>query len=166
MIAYDRTRTGVQSERSVRRMDLVLLGIAVLIGAIVGLQPAINARLGNFTGEAAVAALISTLTSSACLICYLLILRPELPSWGHLRTGPWWIWIGGIIGAVYVAVSLNLAQRLGATVLVAVVLIGQMLAALVIDHYGLLGLDQHTISPLRVLGVLLLIVGVILIRAF
>ena len=50
--------------------------------------------------------------------------------------------------------------------LVAVVLIGQMLAAIVIDHYGLLGLEQQSITPLRMLGVLLLIAGVILIRAF
>ena len=95
-------------------MDLLLLGIAVLIGVSIGLQPTINARLGNFAGEAAIAALISTLTSSACLILYLVILRPEIPSWGQLRVGPWWMWTGGIIGAIYVAVSLNLAQRLGA----------------------------------------------------
>jgi transporter family-2 protein len=147
-------------------MDLLLLGVAVVIGAVVGLQPAINARLGNFTGEAALAALISTLTSSACLILYLVILRPDIPSWGQLRVGPWWMWTGGVIGAVYVAISLNLAQRLGATVLVAVVVIGQMLAALVIDHFGLLGLDQQAVTPLRMFGVFLLVAGVILIRAF
>lgn len=147
-------------------MDLLLLGVAVFIGMAVGLQPTINARLGNFTGEAALAALISTLTSSTCLILYLIILRPEIPSWGQLRIGPWWMWTGGVIGAIYVAISLNLAQRLGATVLVAVVLIGQMLAAVIIDHYGLLGLEQQTITPLRILGVVLLIAGVILIRAF
>jgi len=83
-----------------------------------------------------------------------------------LRTGPWWMWTGGLIGAIYVAVSLNLAQRLGATVLVAVVLIGQMIAAILVDHYGLFGLDQQEISPLRILGVICLIVGVVLIRAF
>jgi transporter family-2 protein len=147
-------------------MDLLLLGVAVMLGVAIGLQPTINARLGNFTGEAALAALISTLTSSTCLILYILILRPELPSWGQLRVGPWWMWTGGIIGAIYVAISLNIAQRLGATVLVAVVLIGQMVAAIVIDHYGLLGLDQQEISPLRILGVIFLIVGVILIRVF
>lgn len=147
-------------------MDLMLLGIAVVLGLAVGVQPVINARLGNFAGNAAVAALISTVTSTTCLTLYVLIVRPGLPSWGSLRAGPWWMWTGGIIGAVYVAVSLNLAQRLGATVLVAVVLIGQMIAAILVDHYGLFGLDQQEISPLRILGVICLIVGVILIRAF
>jgi transporter family-2 protein len=147
-------------------MDALLLGVAVVLGLAVGVQPVINARLGNFAGNAAVAALISTVTSTTCLTLYVLITRPGLPSWGTLRTGPWWMWTGGLIGAVYVAVSLNLAQRLGATVLVAVVLIGQMIAAILVDHYGLFGLDQQEISPLRILGVICLIVGVILIRAF
>lgn len=147
-------------------MDVMLLGIAVVLGLAVGVQPVINARLGNFAGNAAVAALISTVTSTTCLTLYVLITRPGLPSWGTLRTGPWWMWTGGLIGAIYVAVSLNLAQRLGATVLVAVVLIGQMIAAILVDHYGLFGLDQQEISPLRILGVICLIVGVVLIRAF
>ncbi|MGH2548454.1 MAG: DMT family transporter, partial [Thermomicrobiales bacterium] len=77
-------------------MDLLLLGVAVMLGVAIGLQPTINARLGNFTGEAALAALISTLTSSTCLILYILILRPELPAWGQLKAGPWWMWTGGI----------------------------------------------------------------------
>ena len=76
------------------------------------------------------------------------------------------MWTGGIIGAVYVAVSLNLVQRLGATVLVAVVLIGQMVAALIVDHYGLFGLSESPITIQRVAGVALLIAGVALIRLY
>ena len=61
---------------------------------------------------------------------------------------------------------LNLVQRLGATVLVAVVLIGQMVAALIVDHYGLFGLSESPITIQRVVGVALLIAGVALIRLF
>jgi len=150
----------------VRRMDLLVLLVAVAIGATIGVQPVINARLGNFAGDAALAALISTVTSTTTLLIYVLIIRPELPSLAAMRAGPWWIWTGGFIGAVYVAVSLNIAQRLGATTLVAVVVLGQMTAALIVDHFGLLGLAEHPISPLRILGVLLLIAGVALIRLF
>ena len=149
-----------------RRMDLVGLSLAVAIGFFVGIQPAINGRLGQVTGEPALAALISTLTSTTCLLIYCLIIRPEFPAWGVLRAGPWWMWTGGLIGAVYVAVSLNLVQRLGATVLVAVVLVGQMIAALIVDHYGLFGLPESPITVQRLLGVGFLIAGVALIRWF
>ena len=153
-------------EGMVKRMDLLVMLIAVVIGATIGVQPVINARLGNFAGNPALAALISTATSTTLLLTYVLILRPGLPSAAEMRAGPWWMWTGGIIGAVYVAMSLNVAQRLGATTLVAVILIGQMIAALIVDHYGVMGLAQHPISPLRILGVLLLIAGVALIRLF
>jgi transporter family-2 protein len=153
-------------EDVVRRMDLAGLSLAVAIGVLVGVQPAINGRLGHFTGNPALAALLSTLTSTACLLIYCLILRPDLPAFSMLRTGPWWMWTGGIIGAVYVAVSLNLVQRLGATVLVAVVLVGQMIAALVVDHYGLFGLSESPLTIQRVAGVVLLIAGLALIRLY
>lgn len=149
-----------------RRMDLAVMLVAVGLGASVGVQPVINARLGNFAGNPALAALMSTLTSTTILLIYVLIIRPELPAMAVLRSGPWWMWTGGLIGAVYVAVSLNIAQRLGATTLVAVILVGQMIAALIVDHFGLLGLAEHPISPLRILGVLLLVAGVVLIRMF
>lgn len=121
---------------------------------------------GILPGNAAVAALISTATSTTCMALYVLIIRPGMPSWATMRSGPWWMWTGGIIGAIYVAVSLNLAQRLGATVLVAVILVGQMTAAAILaDHYDC-SPDQQEISPLRILGVICLVVGVILIRVF
>jgi transporter family-2 protein len=150
----------------VRRMDLVGLSLAVAIGFFVGVQPAINGRLGQSTGQPALAALISTFTSTTCLLIYCLIIRPEIPAWGVLRAGPWWMWTGGLIGAVYVAVSLNLVQRLGATVLVAVVLVGQMIAALIVDHFGLFGLPESPITLQRLVGVGFLIAGVGLIRWF
>jgi transporter family-2 protein len=129
-------------------------------------QPVINARLGNFAGNPALAALISTTVSTSCLLIYALIIRPELPSISKLSAGPWWMWTGGFIGAAYVAVSLNVAQRLGATTLVAVILVGQMSAAVLVDHFGLFGIAQHTVTPLRLVGVVLLIIGVALIRLF
>jgi transporter family-2 protein len=150
----------------VRRMDLLVMVVAVAIGATIGVQPVINARLGNFAGDPALAALMSTVTSTVCLLVYVLVIRPDLPSMAVMRSGPWWIWTGGLIGAVYVAVSLNIAQRLGATTLVAVVVLGQMAAALIVDHFGLLGLAEHPVSLLRILGVVLLIAGVALIRLF
>ncbi len=79
---------------------------------------------------------------------------------------PWWVWTGGLLGVVFVLVSLGLVNRLGAAFLFALVVVGQMLASLVIDHYGLFGVSEHTVSPLRILGVMLLLGGVVLIRFF
>lgn len=149
-----------------RRMDLLVMLLAMAIGALAAMQPVINARLGNFAGSTALTALMSTTMSTTLLLIYALIIRPERPSLSQLSAGPWWMWTGGLIGAAYVAVSLSVAQRLGATTLAAVILVGQMAAAVAADHYGLFGLAQHQITPLRILGVLFLLLGVALIRMF
>lgn len=147
-------------------MGLLAALFAVVIGVLVAVQPAINARLKNFAGDPAYAALISTLTSSTVLLLYVLLLRHPRPSLAKLSLGPWWIWTGGILGAIYVAVSLNLTQRLGTAVLLALVVVGQMVGALVVDHYGLFGVAERPVTLFRLAGVLLLIAGVALIRWF
>ena len=77
---------------------------------------------------------------------------------------PWWQWTGGLIGAAYVLASIVLAPRLGAATLVAAVVAGQMLSSLILDQYGLVGFAVHPISPIRLAGAVLVIVGVILIQ--
>ncbi|RPJ06444.1 MAG: DMT family transporter, partial [Deltaproteobacteria bacterium] len=88
------------------------------------------------------------------------------PSPGKLLQAPGWIWTGGILGGLYVWFTIILASKLGATVLFGLIVAGQLIASLVIDHHGLLGFPHHPINLWRVLGVAFLILGVILIRRF
>ena len=76
---------------------------------------------------------------------------------------PVWAWFGGLLGAFYVASSTVIAAELGATTLLALALAGQLATALVIDHYGWLGMPVNPITLTRVTGVLLLGLGVWLI---
>lgn len=149
-----------------RRLDLIALLITVLAGVLVGMQPAINGRLRGYAGDAALAALVSTLTSSTLLLTWVLLSRPVRPSLAHMASAPWWIWTGGILGAVYVAVSLNFAQRLGTATLLAAALGGQMLSALLLDHFGWFGLPDRPISLPRIVGVGFVFIGIALIRRF
>jgi transporter family-2 protein len=85
--------------------------------------------------------------------------RTQVPAAEKVSGAPWWAWTGGLLGVVFVLVSLGLVNRLGAAFLFALVVVGQMLASLVIDHYGLLGVTEHPITPIRLLGVALLLGG-------
>ncbi len=76
---------------------------------------------------------------------------------------PWWIWTGGAIGVVMVTTSLILVPRVGSLPWFAAVMTGQTVAAILLDHYGLLGNPKATASPLRLLGGALLIAGVMVI---
>ena len=138
--------------------------IAVAVGMLLPIQAIINSRLRGYVGGPIPATFVSVTISTVTMFAVLAATRTPVPTSGN--GGPWWVWTGGVLGAAIVMASLGLVSRLGAAFLFALFVVGQMLASLVIDHYGLLGVSQQQISPLRLVGVLLLIAGVVLIRLF
>ena len=73
-------------------------------------------------------------------------------------------WMGGFFGAVYIGIPILMFPRLGAALVIALIILGQMIAAMVFDHFGILGVPEHPITSVRLLGVLMLLAGVVLIR--
>jgi bacterial/archaeal transporter family-2 protein len=148
-------------------MSLFLIASTIGLGTLLAIQVAVNGRLRVRTDEPVHAALISTCISTISLLLYsTLVVRQPVPDLTNLKSAPWWIWTGGLMGAAYVAFSLVLVTRLGGAMFLALVVVGQMSMAMVMDHFGLFGLTRHEISPLRVLGASFLVVGVVLIRRF
>jgi len=89
-----------------------------------------------------------------------------LPSLEKAAEAPWWVWVGGLLGAFYVLGSVVTAPRLGAATLVALILAGQAAASLTVDHYGLVGFQENPVTPGRLLGIALVAAGVVLVRVF
>ncbi len=107
---------------------------------------------------------MSFVVGSIGLLILTVAIRAPLPlgdAWGRAN---WWQWIGGLLGATYIAVAVVLAPRLGAGTLIAAVVAGQMVASVVLDHFGLVGFAVHPITGPRLLGTVLVIVGVILVK--
>jgi transporter family-2 protein len=82
---------------------------------------------------------------------------------GAAAVVPAWAWLGGLLGAAYVTATTIAGPKLGAAMLLAMTLAGQMAAALLVDHYGVVGFPQSPVTPLRLLGAVLLVAGVLLI---
>jgi transporter family-2 protein len=82
---------------------------------------------------------------------------------GSFAQVPAWAWFGGLLGAAYVASVTLLGPRLGAMTLLALVIAGQLLAALVVDQFGLIGFPQVPVTPARLLGAALLLAGALLV---
>lgn len=136
-------------------------------GAAVATQIAINAHLGAVTGSALWAANISFAVSMIAGLIALgaAILLGEIPLPNPaVWTAPSWIWLGGLGGATYVLLAILLTHRLGAAVLSAAGIVGQLSTSLLIDHYGWFGVPVHRISAMRLMGVVLLTLGVVLLR--
>ena len=140
--------------------NLLLLLVALFAGTILPLQAGLNARMGQIVGQPVVSAILSFGTGLAGLLVYMLASRVPLSTLALAAQAPRILWIAGLLGAFYVTTMILLVPKLGA------VIAGQMIASMVMDHYGLLGIPVHPVSPLRVLGVLCIVAGVILVRRF
>ena len=135
-------------------------------GIVLPFQAGINAELGSWLHSPVRAAFVSFLVGSVVLVVAAALVFKPLPSWGRLGDAPWWVWIGGALGAFYVAASIVTAPKLGAAQLVALVVAGQALASLVVDQYGWVGFEAKHISAGRIVGMALVGAGVALVRFF
>jgi len=141
-----------------------LLLLAAFAGAVVPFQSAINSNLARSLGHPLWATLASLLVSVLVLLPVILALRLPLPSLGFISKAPLWMWTGGAFGVCFVALAVMLLPKLGASGFVALALAGQVIASMLLDHFGLFGLVEKQLTASRVLGALLLIGGVVLIQ--
>jgi bacterial/archaeal transporter family-2 protein len=136
----------------------VAVAVAAVVGGLVVTQAPLNSQLGRAVGglEASVVAL-------AISFLALLALSTVTGGVGGIRQigdAPWHVAIGGgLAGALYVGSIVWTVRALGAGGLTAVTIAGQLGVAIVIDHFGWLGVERSPITVAKVSGVLLLAVG-------
>lgn len=138
--------------------------LAMAAGASVVLQQALNAQLRTALNSAAWSGLVSYAVGLACMALLAVALRDSPPPLATVTRIPWWAWSGGLFGAIFIGLAIFLVPRLGAATFIALLVTGQMLAAVTFDHFGWMGLAQRSLDLPRVIGVALLIGGVVLIR--
>lgn len=142
------------------------LAFGFAAGAMLPVQFGVNAQLARWVESPLRASLVSFVVGALVLALVSLPLLRGWPSGGTLAEAPWWVWIGGALGAFYVLGSVVAAPRLGAVTLVALILAGQAVASLLVDQFGWVGFDEHPVTPGRLVGVVLLAAGVALVRVF
>ena len=147
-------------------LTFILMLLALAIGMITPVQAGINAHLGKYINNNFHAAFISflggILTVSLASICT----NNFFPKTDVLFKAPPLLFIGGTLGAIFVLVSIIIAPKLGAGVFICSVVAGQLIASVILDHFGWLGFSPHPINALRILGICLLFMGMTLIKFF
>ena len=145
---------------------LLFIAMALALGAILPLQAAINARLAKTADNSPVmAAFVSFAVGTIALMIFLVVagqFNLRFVSSGS----PWWIWTGGLLGIFFVAGIVVLLPKLGVALSFSLIIAGQMLAAILFDQFGWMGLAVKEVSAGKIAGAVLLIIGVILIRKF
>ncbi|WP_417642454.1 DMT family transporter [Enterobacter kobei] len=149
-----------------KSLVLTLLPVAItfLAGAMLPFQAASNGALSKALGHPLWAALVSLVVSILVLLFLLWLNKAPAPRLGGAFQSAWWIWTGGVMGALYVTCAAAFAPRLGAGSFIVLVVAGQMITAIVVDHFGLMALTPKPVTLARVLGVALIMAGAIFIQ--
>jgi transporter family-2 protein len=150
-------------------MQYLLVGFAIVAGFLNTLQTGANATLNKSLGAPVWAALaVGTATFLTTLLAALAVttVAGQRPTLDAMAGAPWWAWIGGVLGAVYVLATVLIADKVGAAVFMGVTVTVAILTSLAMDHFGLLGFDVHKAGLARLAGGLLMMAGIGLIAKF
>ncbi len=137
--------------------------IVFVLGVLLPIQAGMNTRMGESAESPAYASTLSFLVGTIGLILYLLVTRQSV-SWTGIRDAPPYLWIAGIMGAVYVTVIIYAFPKLGPGLTFGLVVAGQMVMSVVLEHFDVLVEEQSSVNAMKIFGIALIIVGVVIIR--
>jgi bacterial/archaeal transporter family-2 protein len=138
--------------------------ISIIAGVAVAFQTGVNSQLRTDTNNPVLTALISFGVGTVALIALYFLFFRQSPVFPSNYNFTWWKFTGGLLGVFYVTGVVIAAPRIGAANALAFIVGGQFVAAIIIDHYGLMKLPVTPISLYRILGIALLLAGVYLIQ--
>ena len=144
-------------------MMYLLVIITIVIGCLMPVQASLNAELGRIIRHPYLGALVSFSVGTIALSIIVLVQGFPMEQIKKLPFSSPHLLIGGFLGALFVASSIFLIPKLGATTMIASFITGQLLASVLLDHYGLLGLQVQPISLQRLVGIILLFAGLLLV---
>jgi transporter family-2 protein len=147
-------------------MKFFTFAFVAAAGVMQSFQGGMNSKLRKVVGDPWVAGLWVVGLELAVFGLAALIVRPKLPSWAEMTSGPWWAYIGGILGCSIVYAGLDFAAKLGAGPFNGIIVTSSIIASLLLDNFGLVGFEQHPVNLWRIMGGALMIGGVTLIAIF
>ncbi|MGZ9098502.1 MAG: DMT family transporter [Brevundimonas sp.] len=145
--------------------SLLAMIAVVLGGAATALQAPTNAKMMTAVGSPVNAAFVSFAVGTAALGILAVILQTR-PDMAASRALPWYAWVGGLYGAIFVVAAAWGVPRLGVATTIILMVAGQLLLSVALDHFGAMGMPKQPISWGRVAGVLMVLGGVLMVRRF
>ena len=143
-----------------------LYPLILIAGALQAWGPPMNGALRKSLENPWLASIASFLPIVALLMVLWLCLPTPMPSAKGIGAMPWWAPLGGLLGAFAVIMGLLFVDRIGAGPFAGLTITANILMSLLIDQFGLFGMEQHSLNVWRILGGALMTAGIVLIAAF
>ncbi|MBN6065021.1 DMT family transporter [Aggregatibacter actinomycetemcomitans] len=143
-------------------MFLLYILIALIAGVALASQSAINTQLAKaMSGEPIIATFISFAVGTILLFVIAFVKSDLFGNLATLPQQPWWKLIGGVLGALVVFTTVLLAPKMGITAMLFFIIVGQLLTAAVIDHFGLLGMPAREVDVIKLVGLVIVAFGLV-----
>jgi bacterial/archaeal transporter family-2 protein len=147
-------------------MNFLWLLIVFICGALLPLQGGLNARFGKSIDSPVYASLFSFLVGAITVAIYLQFTK-ETVTWAGLKSASLSSWLGGgVTGAIFITGTMLAIPRIGMALTFGLVVAGQMVVAVLLDHFDVLVAEQHSMNIWRLAGIALIIIGVVVVRKF
>ena len=144
-----------------------LYALTIVAGLANAIPPGQNATLAKSLGLPVTAGLITLLVStSALLVGGLATGKLAIPSAQQITGVPWWAWAGGFLSVLLILAQLYASPAIGAASFLGIIVTVGVCASIAFDHFGLIGFPVHPASLWRVLGAVLMVMGVGLVALF
>lgn len=142
----------------------MLVAAALLVGSVVPAQTAVNGKLRLSVGAPIPTALISFSVAFVCALVLAVTASGGLFGLSAAAGQPWWVWIGGAMGVIFLTGNVILFPKIGSVETVVIPIIGMVIMALAIDQFGLFGSPRNEVGLLRLLGAAVVVAGVLLVH--
>lgn len=138
--------------------------LPLLAGIAMSIQAGVNSQLRTVIQHPLMAALISFLVGTVALGAVLLLSKQALPSLQVYGNVGWYKWTGGLLGAFIVTGTIISVAKIGAADMFVILVAGQLITALIMDHYGILGMNPNPVSTTKLIGIIFVIAGAYLVN--
>lgn len=146
-------------------MKFIWIIIALISGAFLPIQAGLNTRMGKALVSPIHASLVSFIVGTVSISLYCFLTKQHV-SWAGLRVAPIYVWLGGLLGAFYVTSIILAFPKIGPAMTFGLVVAGQMITSILLDHFNILVAQQHSINIWKLVGIILIVTGVVIIRKF
>jgi transporter family-2 protein len=148
------------------KAGIIATVLAILAGAIVPVQVGVNAVLDQQLKSPFFTSFIVFLVGAVGIFISFFFTEESFPTGATIKGTTWWAWLGGLLGAIYILSLIILSQYINIGLLTILALAGQLVMAMVVDHFGWFGSTVNPISYLKILGLILIGLGIFLIKKY
>ena len=147
-------------------MQILFILFAAVAGVTSSLQSGSNNTLQKSLATPLWTVAIVAVVTMTTAVTIAIVSGERWPAAGAMAQTPWWGWIGGLFGVVFVLATVFASPKLGAGLFVALIVTASTITSLALDHFGLMGFEVHPAGAGRIAGAFLMVAGVTCIALF